>query len=149
MTAEDAAGEPLVGIVVVSHVAKLAEGVVEFATMQATDVRVIGVGGMLDERTGQPSLGTDADRIRAAILAADAGRGVVVLGDLASAFLSIDTALELLRAERPELADRVRVSNGPLVEGAFFAATQAGIGDDLETVLEVADAAGTLEKISR
>ena len=136
MTASDA---PLIGLVVVSHSRRLAEGVVELAgQMAGPDVRLIAVGGAADG-----TLGTDADAIAAAIVAADGGAGVVVLCDLGSAILATDTALELLG---PEVASRVRVSGGPIVEGAIVAAVQASIGQDLDDVRLAAEAAAQLDK---
>src|SRR3712207_9068635 len=65
---------PLVGLVIVSHSARLADGVAELAgQMAGPDARIVAVGGGPDG-----GLGTDADRIRDALLAADAGAGVVV-----------------------------------------------------------------------
>ena len=43
----------------------------------------------------------------------------------------------------------MRVSGGPLVEGAYFAAMQANVGDSLDEVLENADAAAALVKLDR
>lgn len=144
------AREALVGLVIVSHVAQLAEGVVAFATMQAPKVRVVAAGGIVDPATGALELGTDATRIAAAIHEADDGAGVIVLGDLLGAFIAIDTAVtDILSVEDPVLASRVRVSGGPLVEGAYFAAMQANIGDGLDEVLENADGAGALVKFDR
>ncbi len=136
MTAADA---PLIGLVVVSHSRRLAEGVVELASQMAgPDVRLIAVGGAADG-----TLGTDADAIAVAIVAADGGAGVVVLCDLGSAILATDTALELLG---PEVASRVRVSGGPIVEGTIVAAVQASIGQDLDDVRLAAEAAAQLDK---
>jgi dihydroxyacetone kinase DhaKLM complex PTS-EIIA-like component DhaM len=141
---------PHVGIVIASHVATLAEGVAAFATMQANDVKVVPAGGVWDAGSGRFELGTDASRIADAIREADSGAGVVVLGDILGAFIAIETAVtDILHAEDPDLAARVRVSGGPLVEGAYFAAMQANIGDSLDEVLENADAAAALVKIER
>jgi phosphoenolpyruvate---glycerone phosphotransferase subunit DhaM len=129
----------LVGIVVVSHSAHLAQGVVELAGQMAGDaVALLAVGGAPDG-----SLGTDADRISRAIRAADAGAGVVVLGDLGSAILATESAIEALEGAA---AERVRISSGPLVEGAVVAAVQASIGQGLDEVLAAADAARDLDK---
>ena len=46
-----------VGLVIVSHSAKLAEGVVELAGQMAPDVSIVAAGGMPDG-----GLGTDFDR---------------------------------------------------------------------------------------
>ena len=89
---EPGAASPLVGIVVVSHSRRLAEGVVELARQMAgDDVALEAVGGAPDG-----SLGTDADGIAAAIGRADHGAGVVIVADLGSAILASKTALELL-----------------------------------------------------
>lgn len=130
---------PLVGIVVVSHSATIAEGVVELAAQMAgPDVRLLAAGGAIDG-----SLGTDAGRIAEAIAKADAGAGVVVLADLGSAVLSAKLALDMID---PEVAARTRLSGGPLVEGAVVAAVQASAGDDLSAVLEAAEEAAHMPK---
>jgi len=132
--------ETLVGIVIVSHSAQIAEGTVELARQMAgDDLRIEWAGGTAD---GQ--LGTDAVAIMTAITAADTGAGVVVLVDLGSAVLATQTALELLGADA---AARVRLSRGPLVEGAVVAAVQASVGDDLGAVLAAAEEAASLPKI--
>lgn len=134
-----AADAPLVGLVVVSHSRRLAEGVVELAgQMAGPDVRLLAVGGAADG-----TLGTDADAIAVAIVAADGGAGVVVLCDLGSAILATETALELLGAD---VAGRVRLSGGPIVEGTIVAAVQASIGQDLDDVRLAAEAAAQLDK---
>ena len=131
----------LVGIVVVSHSAQIAAGTVELARQMAgDDLRIEAAGG-----TADGSLGTDAASIMAAIQAAESGAGVLVLVDLGSAVLATQTALELLG---PEVASRVRLSGGPLVEGAVVAAVQASVGDDLAAVLAAAEEAAGLPKIS-
>lgn len=132
--------EPLVGIVVVSHSAQIAAGTVELARQMAgPDLRIEGAGGIADG-----SLGTDAAAIMAAIEAADGGAGVVVLVDLGSAVLATQTALELLG---DGAAARVRLSGGPLVEGAVVAALQASIGDGLDAVHAAAEGAASLPKL--
>ncbi len=135
----DAADEPTVGIVVVSHSVRIAEGTVELAAQMAgPDVRLLAAGGAADG-----TLGTDATRIAEAIRAANGGAGVLVLADLGSAVLATQLAIGMLE---PELAARVRLSRGPVVEGAVIASVQASIGDSLEGVLEAAEGAATLDK---
>jgi PTS hybrid protein len=130
---------PLVGIVVVSHSAKVAEGIVELAAQMAgPHVRLLGVGG-----TPEGDIGTDADGIARAIRSADAGVGVLVIGDLGSAILATEAALETLD---PELQARVRLSGGPIVEGAVIASVQASIGESLDDVLQAAESARDLDK---
>jgi dihydroxyacetone kinase phosphotransfer subunit len=138
---DDGITEPLVGLVIVSHSAKVADGTLELAAQMAGDeVRIVAAGGLADG-----AIGTDATRIAAAIQAADAGAGVVVMTDLGSAVLSASTALEMLDAEQ---AARVRLSRGPIVEGAIVAAIQASVGDNLEVVVETADAMLTHDKLA-
>lgn len=129
----------LVGIVVVSHSQRLADGVVEVAAQMAgEDVPIIAVGGAPDG-----TLGTDAARIVEAIGRADRGGGVLILGDLGSAILASETAVEILE---DGAGGRVRISRGPLVEGAVVAAVQASIGEGLDEVLAASEAARDLDK---
>jgi PTS hybrid protein len=126
-----------VGLVVVSHSRLIAEGTAELAAQMAgPDVRIVPAGGMADG-----AIGTDAARIAEAIGEADTGAGVVVLADLGSAVLSTRTALELL-----DDPTAVRLSKGPIVEGAVMAAVQASTGSPLDEVLAAAESAATLPK---
>ena len=135
---------PPVGIVVVSHSGEVADAVVRLVTQLANldgdGPRLVAAGGLADG-----TVGTDAVRIADALAAADAGSGVVVLADLGSAVLSALTAVEDLVA--PELAARVAISRGPLVEGAFVAAVQASAGDGLDGVRAAADEAASMDKL--
>ena len=131
------AAEPdaCVGLVVVSHSSRIAEGTAELAgQMAGPDVRIVPAGGLEDG-----SIGTDAARIAVSIGEADAGAGVVVLADLGSAVLATRTALELLGNP-----GNVRLSRGPIVEGAVIAAVQASTGSGLDEVLEAAEGAASL-----
>jgi PTS hybrid protein len=136
---DTAVPRPLVGLVVVSHSSRIADGTVELASaMAGPDVRMRAAGGAADG-----SLGTNAEAIAEAIAEADAGAGVVVLVDIGSAVLAAETALELLPQE---IAQRARISRGPVVEGAVIAAVQASIGETVEEVLRAAEDAARLEK---
>lgn len=127
----------LVGLVVVSHSVLIADGTAELARQMAgPDVRIVPAGGMADG-----AIGTDAALIADAIGRADAGAGVVVLADLGSAVLATRTALELLGGP-----DNVRLSRGPIVEGAVIAAVQASTGSTLDEVLVAAESAASLPK---
>ena len=129
-----------VGLVVVSHSAKVAEGVVELAGQMAGGVRIQPAGG-----TDDGGIGTDATLIAEAVEAADDGDGVLVLVDLGSAVLSAQLAIdELVDQER---RSRVRISEAPLVEGAVIGAVQASTGSALDEVDEAARAAATMAKV--
>jgi phosphoenolpyruvate---glycerone phosphotransferase subunit DhaM len=127
----------VVGIVVVSHSGEIASGTVALAgQMAGPEVRIEGAGG-----TPDGGLGTDADRVREAIDAADQGDGVIVLGDLGSAILTV----------RAVLAGRengsVRLVDAPLVEGAVAAAVTASAGLELAEVESAAREAGGAAKL--
>ena len=128
-----------VGLVVVSHSAKIAEGVVELAGQMARDVRIRAAGGAADG-----SIGTDATLIAEAIEAADDGDGVLVLVEFGSAVLSAQVAIDELVDEARR--GRVRISDAPLVEGAVIGAVQASTGSDLDEVDQAATEAATMAK---
>jgi phosphoenolpyruvate---glycerone phosphotransferase subunit DhaM len=129
-----------VGLVIVSHSAKLAEGVVELARQMAQHrVRILPAGGTLDG-----SLGTSLEKVQAAIGAADTGEGVLLLVDLGSAALVAELAIEQLPNERRH---RTLLSPAPLVEGAVVAAVEASVGSALEEVATTAASALRLAKI--
>ena len=123
----------MVGLVLVCHSAKLAEGVAEVAAQMGAASLRIGLAGGLDQ-PGNP-LGTDAVRVARAIEDVWSEDGVLVLMDLGSAVLSAEMALDLLPEER---RGRVLLTEAPLVEGAVAAAVAAGLGDPLEMVAEEA-----------
>ena len=128
-----------VGLVIVSHSAKVAEGVVELAGQMAEEVQVLAAGG-----TDDGEIGTSATKIAAAIEAADSGDGALVLVDLGSAVLSARMAIEELVGDQHR--ERVRISEGPLVEGAVIGAVQASTGSSLEEVDRAATRAATMRK---
>ena len=127
---------------VVSHSAKVAEGVVEMAAQMAPGVRLHAAGG-----TDEGGIGTDATLIADAIAAADDGGGVLVLADLGSAVLSAQLAIDELVAE--DQRGRVRIAEAPLVEGAVIGAIQASTGSTLDEVEEAARGAATMRKVKQ
>jgi phosphoenolpyruvate---glycerone phosphotransferase subunit DhaM len=129
-----------VGLVVVSHSAKIAEGVVELAGQMAGQVRIQAAGG-----TDEGGIGTDGTLIAEAITAADEGDGVLVLVDLGSAVLSAQLAIDELVEE--ETRGRTRIAEAPLVEGAVVAAVQAATGSSLDEVDQAARGAATMVKV--
>ena len=129
-----------VGLVVVSHSAKIAEGVVELAGQMAGAVCIQAAGG-----TDEGGIGTDATLIAEAIAAADEGEGVLVLVDLGSAVLSAQLAIDEFVDE--ETRGRARIAEAPVVEGAVVAAIQASTGSSLEAVDRAARGASTMAKV--
>ncbi len=130
----------MVGIVIVAHSAKLAEGVKELAEQMSQGRVPIAAAGGLDDET----FGTNMERILEAINAVYQPDGVLVLMDLGSAVLSTELALEMLP---PEQRARVLMSEAPIVEGAIAAAVEASIGSPLEKVDAAARGVVTTPKV--
>lgn len=122
-----------VGVVFVSHSARIAEGLVELARQMAPSATLIAAGGTDDGR-----IGTSFDLVSTGIAEADAGEGVVVLCDLGSAILTAETALDFLD---DEARARVRIVDAPLVEGGVAAAVAAEAGEELSRVVAAAESA--------
>jgi phosphoenolpyruvate---glycerone phosphotransferase subunit DhaM len=128
----------LIGIVLVSHSAALADGLAELAGQVAGEgVRIRPAGG-----TREGGLGTDPDRITAAIRDADTGSGVLVLVDIGSAVLSVRA---LLAGGDLDGID-VRLADAPLVEGAISASVMATTGADLAAAAAAAEEARDVGK---
>src|SRR5207248_11600648 len=125
----------MVGIVVVSHSDALVEGVFRLAREMGGEELALEPAGGLDERG---VLGTDPQRVRAAIERAMSADGVLVLMDLGSALMSAEFAIELLEGS----PGPVLLSEAPLVEGTVAAAVAARGGASLEDV--AAEARGAL-----
>lgn len=125
----------MVGLVIVSHSQRLAEGVVELARQMASSELLLEAAGGLDE---PGVLGTDAGRVIDAVSRAMSADGVLVLMDLGSALMSAEMAVEMLGS----LEGPVRLTAAPLVEGAVAAAVAASGGASLDEV--AAEARGAL-----
>jgi phosphoenolpyruvate---glycerone phosphotransferase subunit DhaM len=126
----------MVGVVVVSHSAQIARGVVEMAgQMAGEEVRLEGAGG-----DAQGTLGTDEGRVREAIRRADQGDGVAILADLGSAVLTIRHILESGNGV-------VKLADAPVVEGAVAAAVVASMGLPLDDVVKAAEEARDARKV--
>jgi phosphoenolpyruvate---glycerone phosphotransferase subunit DhaM len=121
-----------VGIVIVSHSAKVAEGAADMVRQMVGDsVRLAWTGGNADG-----GLGTDVARIMAAIDAAWSPAGVAILVDLGGAETNSEMAVELLDETRRR---KVVVCDAPIVEGAVIAATESAGGSPLDVVKKTAE----------
>ena len=126
-----------VGIVLVSHSVRLAEGAADLAAQVGGGmVTVIPAGG-----TDNGGLGTSAAQIASALRRAEAGAGVLVVPDLGSAVLTVRVLIEDLDEARVVLAD------APFVEGAVAATVTAAAGADLESVARAAREAWHARKL--
>jgi PTS hybrid protein len=141
VTADPHADKAHVGIVVVSHSERLADGVAELARQLGGDRVTIAAAGGTDDG----GLGTSFDKIGAAIRDADAGAGVLLLADLGSAVLTIKTLIE----DGVDESDSVNavLADAPLVEGAVSAVVTAAAGGDLAAVLASAEEARGFRKL--
>ncbi|MGV8906450.1 MAG: dihydroxyacetone kinase phosphoryl donor subunit DhaM [Acetobacterium sp.] len=126
----------MVGIVIVSHSQKIAEGARELALQMAPTAKIAASGGM---KNGD--IGTDVDKIVAGINEVKSDEGVVILVDLGSAVMSSEMAIEMI----PDNENIILVDS-PLVEGAIFGAVEASIGSPLSKVVEVLKGAKDYKK---
>lgn len=126
----------MVGIVIVSHSAKLAEGVVDVTKMMADGCPVEAAGGLEDG-----SFGTSYERIMQAIETVHGADGAAVLMDMGSAVMTTEMVLEDLGYEDVKMVDC------PLVEGAVAATIAAIGGADLAEVIAQAEAVRESRKL--
>ena len=125
------------GLVIVSHSQKLAEGVVEIATMMAADAPIAAAGGM--EEGG---FGTSFERIVEAVQDVDQGAGVAILMDMGSAVMTAEMVCEALDDTK------IRLLDAPLVEGAVLAAVESQMGTSLDDLAAKIGEAREVRKLS-
>lgn len=126
----------MVGIVVVSHSQKLAEGAMELAKLMAENAPVAAAGGLEDG-----SIGTSFEKIMAAVESVYSEDGVAVLMDMGSAVMTTEMVLESLDY------DNVIMLDGPVVEGAIVAALESSLGTPLEQLQAKVDEARNTKKL--
>ncbi len=121
-----------VGIVIVSHSAKVAEGAADMVRqMVGHSVPLASVGG-----NAEGGLGTDVGAIMSAIDRAWSEAGVAILVDLGGAETNSEMAVEMMPLAR---RSRIVICNAPIVEGAVMAATEASGGSPLDVVRATAE----------
>jgi PTS hybrid protein len=124
--------EQNVGIVIVSHSPKVAEGTADMVRQMVGDeVKLAWCGG--DPAGG---LGTSVEAIIAAIEKAWTDKGVAILVDLGGAETNSEMAIEIIGEPKSE---KIRICNAPVVEGAVMAATEASGGALLGAVVATAE----------
>ena len=103
----------MIGIVVVSHSSKVAEGICDMvqqiSARDGTKMPIYPAGG-----NAQGGLGTDPQKVLDAIKMADQGEGVVVLADLGAGVISSQAAIAMLEGA---LRSRVRLGGAPVLAG--------------------------------
>ncbi|HZR44034.1 MAG TPA: dihydroxyacetone kinase phosphoryl donor subunit DhaM [Ktedonobacteraceae bacterium] len=131
-----------VGLVIVSHSARLAEGVAELAGQMAQGlVSIASAGGAPDG-----SLGTSFEKVLAALRQVTGPDGALILLDLGSAVMATEMAVEAFAADHDY---PVVISAAPLVEGAVLAAVEASVGSSLQEVAEAAEHGSELPKLHK
>ena len=126
----------MVGIVIVSHSNKLAQGVMELAKMMAADAPVAAAGGLEDG-----SFGTSYEKINAAINSVYTDDGVVILMDMGSAVMTADMVIENMPNKKVQMIDC------PLVEGAVVAAIASSSNQSMGEVINEAKNAAKESKL--
>lgn len=116
----------MVGMVIVSHSAKLAEGVKELASQMADEVLIVAAGGTEDGR-----IGTDLNKITNAIKEVYSEDGVIVIFDLGSSYMNADMAIEDLPLS---MKDKVEIIDTAMVEGAVVAAVQCSMNKSIKEI---------------
>jgi phosphoenolpyruvate---glycerone phosphotransferase subunit DhaM len=121
-----------VGIVIVSHSPKIAEGAADMVRQMVGDAVPLAYTG------GDPAggLGTSVEAIMQAIDQAWSEAGVAILVDLGGAETNSEMAIEFMPEERRA---RIVICNAPLVEGAVIAATESSGGSGLLAVKATAE----------
>ena len=117
----------MVGIVIVSHSQKLAEGVVDLASLMAPETPMRAAGGMDDG-----GFGTSFEKINNAIDEIYSDDGVIILMDMGSAVMTTEMVIEMFGEKKVEMVDC------PLVEGAVVATIDSVGGmsfEDIRTAL--------------
>lgn len=123
----------MIGIILVSHSHKITEGLTdlinEMCSAESSEyVRVIPAGGTDDGR-----LGTSAIIISEKIEEISDYSDIFIFCDMGSAYLSAETALDIVD---DEVRSKVHVVRAPLIDGAFLAGVQASAGFSAEEILK-------------
>ncbi|MCF3944257.1 dihydroxyacetone kinase phosphoryl donor subunit DhaM [Oceanobacillus alkalisoli] len=117
-----------VSIVLVSHSSKVVEGIRDIIKQMVPAVSIGIAGG-----TEEGEIGTSIDKITKAIEEVHSVGGVLVFYDIGSAKMNAELAVELNEYEN------VHIAEAPILEGAFVAAVEAGMGKSLEEVQVAAE----------
>ena len=129
-----------IGVILVSHSELIANGLRDLVNeMNDGSVPVIAAGGAEGGR-----IGTSAIKIEEAIESLEDCDHILIYADLGSSILSAETAIDLVEEE---LAEKIRLVDAPIVEGALAGVVQATITDDVEEVIRTSEAARDAHKV--
>lgn len=119
----------MIGLVIVSHSALIADGTKELALQMADPaLKIVAAGGTSDGK-----LGTDMKKIKSAIEKVNNPDGVLILTDLGSSVLTTEMVIDMMSDDDEDIS-RIKIANAPLVEGAVVAAVEASFGNDIFSV---------------
>ena len=125
----------MIGIVVVSHSEKLAQGIVEFASHMAPNANIIPAGGL-----DNGDFGISLRKIKSAIeQASKDGDGAIILVDIGSSVFFTKQALS-------ELKSNAIMVDCPLTEGAIVAAVEAQNGSEMNRMIQEVQSAKMIPK---
>lgn len=116
----------MVGIVLVSHSNKIAEGIKEVSLQMASQAKIAAAGGTKDER-----IGTDVNKILEAIESVYSEDGVIILFDLGSSYMNAQMAIEFLDIDKQK---NVEIVDAALVEGAIVAAVESTLNKNITEI---------------
>lgn len=118
----------MVGLVIVSHSQKIAEGAKELAGQMAAEAPIAAAGGTSDGR-----IGTDMEKITEAINEVYSEDGVLILFDLGSAYMNADMAIEYMEEDKRK---NIEIVDAAIVEGAVIAALQSSMNKNILEIKE-------------
>lgn len=122
----------MIGLILVSHSQKIAQGLSEMIAEMVGDSPEVVVKIAAGASDGR--LGTDTLLIHEQILTTQDCQHILIFTDIGSSILSAELAKELIEDET--IRQKVQLVKAPLVEGAFAAAVQASVNQDLGLILE-------------
>ncbi len=123
-----------IGVVLVSHSEYIAVGLRDLVNeMNDGSVPVVAAGGADGGR-----IGTSAIKIQEAIESIEDCDHILIYADLGSSILSAETALDLVDED---LADKCRMVDCPIVEGALAGVIMAAGSGDVEVAVQASEEA--------
>lgn len=111
------------GIVIISHVSSIAEGIKRLIEQVASNVPVTVAGGIEND-----DIGTSIEKIRKAI-EENSAKELLAFYDLGSAKMNLEVCSELTDK-------KIRIFDVPFVEGTYSAAALVEVGVSIEEISE-------------
>ena len=115
----------MVGIVIVCHSNKLAEGILHEARMFAKNCPIAIAGG-----DDNDDYGTSYEKIKKAIADVYSDDGVCILADVGSSIMTIQMIIE------ESNDDRIKLIDCPLIEGTIAAAVSSELNDNMDMLIK-------------